>query len=82
MDYDQDLVELAEDPELVVPVEFCGQGACQAYLGDKAHGYIRIQKPPSLRHLLSVSVRCTEHQRLHPAASATGGFDLARAVRL
>jgi hypothetical protein len=48
MDYDPDLVELADDPELVVSVEFCGQGACQAYLGDKAHGYTRIQKLPSL----------------------------------
>ena len=66
MDYDKDLVELGEDPELVVSVEFCGRGTCQAYLGDKAHGYIRIQKLPSLNAAVNW-LRHSAHQ-YYPAS--------------
>jgi hypothetical protein len=42
MERNQEFLELADDPDLIVCVE-PGKGACRAYLGDKAHGYIRME---------------------------------------
>ena len=43
----QTLTELGSDPELIVSVERAGQGTFRAYLGDKAHGYLKIERLPS-----------------------------------
>lgn len=73
MSSDADLLELAEDPQLIVTVQFTERGKWRAFLGDKAHGYRWNEILPSFTAAVEWLRRATydyypesQYVRLHP----------------